>query len=202
MTRRSIQNDRNMGDGPDGVSKKSASKAKPVKKAASTVYTPSNKKSRKELKREAELREQRKRERNAAKFGVRDDRGSIDLREKSNKEIKKWRRIWWASLGVAIVSILLSYLSAQSFTSLYFVFIALSYAGIIFALYIEFGKIRKLRKKAEQTGGYAKKSPKQLKHELEAMKLEEARRVEKKQRGLLGRFKKKKQTMEDLPMDE
>ncbi len=205
MTRRSIQNERNTGDGPEGVTRKSASKAKPVRKAASTVYVKSGQKSRKELKQEAAAKEQKRKEKAAALQSSPDAQGVSELREQAKLKMRKWRRIWWGALILAIIAIVVSFISYQTLGSLYYVCLVVSYGSIAVALFIEFGKIRKLKKQVEQEDFHARRSPKQIKHDLEALKQEEARKAERKSRGLLGTLKgkmRKNETTADLPMDE
>ncbi len=209
MTRRSFQNDRNTGDGPEGVTKKSAAKAKPAREAASTVYLAgTKKKSRRELRAEAEEAARKKQAKAASKVGTSKGstaRETIEVKKKKNPEIKKWRRIWWTSLVVGVLSIVLAYLfTANGYTDIYLVFIVLAYAAIIFALYIEFGKIRVIRKRETQQAA-SKKTPKMLKHEQEARRLEEARRAEKKSKSVfnsLRRNKSKEEPRNDLPFKE
>ncbi len=207
MTRRSYTNDRNMGDGPEGVTRKSAAKAKPASKAASTVYVKSGKKTRKELKQEAAQKEEKKRQKEAQKPQNIKMAGSLEAKkDKNKKEIRKWRKRWWVAIAIGVICIVISVFNVANLNTYYIVFMVLAYAAIIVALFIEFGKIRRLKKLEEQGGGSVKKSPKQLKHELEQARLEEERRAAKKSNSKIRAIKKKisrkNDVAEDLPMKE
>ncbi|MFA5844831.1 MAG: hypothetical protein WC971_08405 [Coriobacteriia bacterium] len=65
----------------------------------------------------------------------------------SSPEIKKWRRVWWVFMGVAILSaasILVP--PVKGSTDLQRISLAIEVSGLAAALYIDFAIVRKLRK--------------------------------------------------------
>jgi len=185
-------NDRYQDGGPAGTSKKSASTVKPARPAASTVYeksgkmTPSEKrKADREARRAAEAK-QREEDQKAREEG----RSPAQVRDRNlnaNPEYIKWRRVWWALLGLAVLFTILSFFLQSSATAdadgnyvanpVSYVTLIFAYAAIIAAFVIDFKKIRKLRIASE--GGSGQRSPKQIKHDEEQKRMEEARQAAK-----------------------
>lgn len=175
MSQRNFKNPRNTGDGKKGVARKSASSAKLKSPAAASVHTRSEqskqaekKKRRKEMSEEEKKEQQQERRREQALAA---SAGTLP-------EYKKWRRRWWVALIVAIVAVLLSWgVSAANSAGVLpqalqgivgptsIIGLVVGYAAIIYALYIDLGKIRKIRKAQEQK---ARTLTKRQKRELDA----------------------------------
>lgn len=204
MTRRSITNERYTTEDPNkGTTRKSASQAKPAREVAGTVYMkdPNAKKTRKQLRQE-EMEREAKRKKKEEKSASAADQTNLSANSKINAEIKQWRRIWWVSIAMGVLLVILSWFAKDINGMLFTVTIIGAYAMVGFALFIEFGRINKLRKKLTQPGVSNKMSSKQLKHRQEAEKLEEARRAAKKSKSKRISLKKKDQQSENYPMDE
>lgn len=137
MTTRNPMNERYQQDERTGKTRRSAASAKPVSKAAATTAPP-RKKTRKEKKAEQKERERKQEEKMKKVAG--------DGFTLPTKQYRYWRRIWWVMLVVAIVCVALSWwLSNTNMVVPSTVFLIIGYAAIIFALWIDLGKIRKLR---------------------------------------------------------
>ena len=155
MTQRNFQNARNQGDGPKGKSRKSASSAKLKSKAGASVYAPTKEaKARKSQPAEAKandpIEQQRRRERAMVSM-------MRDL-----PEYKFWRRIWWITMGLAFVIIVLTWIpnmlinsgalsadfteTASWISTIGFIF---ALVALAVAFYIDLRKIRKIQKAQE-----------------------------------------------------
>ncbi len=166
MTQRNPMNPRNQ-ERPKGKTRKSASSAKLVRPAGASVSVTTDRarkkqkdKERKE-KEKAEAAQDRKRE------------ALLTVGTQALPEYKKWRRWWVVSLIVAIVCVLASWLASiygnngevsQQFHDLMqplsIAGIVIGYAAIIFALFIDFKKIRPLRKAQQARAQHLSKSEK------------------------------------------
>lgn len=189
MSQRNPMNDRYQSD-IKGQTKKSAASAKPKSKAAASVYikpsghTPQEKKAIKKQQRakQAEL-----------------DRMFYNP---PTEKYKKLRRIWWFCLIAAIVLTVLGMLLPNMLpgeTWVSWVCIIPAYAFIIAAVWLDFSKIRKVRREYQME--MMKKHPKQVKEHLvtnannqRAAEKEAAREEKKKARS--GRFFGKKEEEE------
>lgn len=148
---------------PKGKTRKSASSAKLVRPAAASVSMTTDRarkkqkdKERKE-KEKAEAAQDRKRE------------ALLTVGTQALPEYKKWRRWWVVSLIVAIVCVLASIYGNDGGVSQQFhdlmqplsiAGIVIGYAAIIFALFIDFKKIRPLRKAQQARAQHLSKSEK------------------------------------------
>ena len=184
MTRRNSQNERYTNkeekENRSGTTKKSASKAKPAKEAASTVRIKGKtKKSRKELRAEASIQEQKRQAREQRKRGANAGTQSIEVESERDRRIKRLRKIWWTMIGVAVVMVVLSWFTMDVGQGFFIFTIVLAYALIIGALYIEFGKIRKIRNEANRSSD-KKMTKKMIAHEAENARIEAERREAKK----------------------
>ena len=145
MSQRSPMNDRYQADEKKGTTRKSAASAKPKTKAAASVRVQSAEKTPKEktaAKKAAEkIERQEQRELDAKYYNP------------PTAEYKKWKRLWWAALIVALISTACAFLLrwiAPGQETLSFIVLGLAYAGIIGGLLIDFTKIRKIRKEYQQ----------------------------------------------------
>ena len=156
MTQRNPMNPRSQNKNYKGVSRKSASSAKPVREAGSSVRTISREAREKQQRKaqQAEAKEEQKRARERAAV-----LGAAVLK---TPEYKKWRKIWVITIVIAVVAILASWgcsalvnngtLPAELFGTtapVTIVLIIIGYGGLIAALVIDFKKIRKMRKAYE-----------------------------------------------------
>ncbi|WP_255467217.1 hypothetical protein [Raoultibacter phocaeensis] len=149
-------NDRYTTDDHKGQTRKSAATMKPKSKAASSVRVQSTTKTK----------QQKKAEQKAA----RQKQSQIDRKyyNPPTEQYKKLRRLWWILLVGAIAMTAFSWLSRSWFPNtemVSFVALGLAYVLIIAALYIDFSKIRKVRRAYQE--------------EMEAKKTKEVRAMEK-----------------------
>ena len=196
MATRNPMNQRYQGDGPGGQTRKSAASAKPVSKAASSVRikqkpsTPAEKRAaQKAREKEAEAKAKLKAEREAEKAKAASIEAGQDSIEPPKKtgffssfgrsasmampqtpEYRKWRRLYWILIGVALVSIALSFLISPyvgADSQVFIVFLVFAYAAVFAAFFVDFKKVRPLVKQ-HNAGTSGKRTPKVLKHEQEA----------------------------------
>ncbi len=144
MTQRNPMNERYQTDERTGKTRKSASAAKPVSKAAATTSDPAPK-TKKQKKAEARERERKEMEK-AHEMG-------IDSNNMPTVQYRNLRRQYWFALIAAIVCTVLSFVTsgmADPFSNYSIGLLVMAYIFIIAALYIDMGKIRKLRKNQQQ----------------------------------------------------
>ena len=200
MSQRNPMNERYNDENRKGKTRKSAASAKPSSTRAATVHTPPPK-TKKQKK--AEARERERKQEQQMRAATPDS-----MRVENLPEYKKLRRIWWGCLIGAIVLIVISFLSTRSeaLSVLYIPCLVLGYALVIAAFYIDFGKIRKLRKAQQQQMAQGKSkearaAQKAARAEARAQQKEaeekfaeaKAAEEEKKESGLFARFRKKPQ---------
>lgn len=188
MSQRNPMNERYQNDEHQGKTRKSAASAKPKSAAASSVYIKPKTKTKADKKaaRRAERQKQAELERKYA--------------NPPTEEYKRLRKIWWVLLIGAIACLALSFFLRDSLGEFGFmVILVLSYVFIIAALWLEFSKMKKVRR-AYQEKMEAKKTKAQRaqerreKAEAKAAKAEaekkyeesKAAEAEKKGKGLLG----------------
>ena len=147
MTQRNPMKDRYNGENRPGKTRKSAASAKPATKAAASVHIVDSKAPKKK-----------------GMFGAssgagraqkqRDKERERDLRRKyydpGTPEYKKWRRWWWISIAIALVFTTFSF-AAQMLpgmdATITYVMLGIGYAFLIFAIYIDTAKVRKIRRR-------------------------------------------------------
>ncbi|MDO5329695.1 MAG: hypothetical protein Q4E88_06365 [Coriobacteriia bacterium] len=146
MSQRNPMNERYTTDKKrSGNTRRSAASAKPKSAAASTVTTGVKKKGKAAPK--SNKREQRRRERDKAYAAER------KYGDPPTKQFKRIRKIWIGFLVGAIVCVAISF--AASKIDFFpegsaMVFLIGAYACIIITLYLDFGKIRKMRREYAQ----------------------------------------------------
>lgn len=156
MTQRNPMNPRTQNKSYSGVSRKSASSAKPVREAGASVYTKSDEaktNERKKQKKETDKEEERKMRDRQQVLGA----GALEL-----PEYKRYRRYWTISIVLAIVCVILSWgLSTLTSngtipdgmtgwtTGISMVILFGGYAAIIACILIDVRKMRPIRKKQE-----------------------------------------------------
>ena len=156
MTQRNPMNQRNTSDKHTGSSRKSSASAKPKAKAAASVHQPSAKATRKQQ--EQKDKDKQREERVAAQKRA----AVLSAQTKQLDEYKKWRRIWWIVIVVAIVAVVASWVFSwlgregrlpevlvPATTPVSIGGLVIGYAAIIAALVIDFKKIRKFRREQE-----------------------------------------------------
>ncbi|WP_303249404.1 hypothetical protein [uncultured Slackia sp.] len=175
MSQRNPMNERYQSEQPKGQTKKSASAAKPKAKAAASVYvrpaghTPQEKK--------------------AIKKAERAKRAELDrmFYNPPTDEYKKLRRIWWVLLISAIVLTVLGMIMPNFMPDnvwATWMCIIPAYGCIIGALWLDFSKIRKVRRAYQME--MMKKHPKEVKQHMAtnaanqvAQEKEDARKAKK-----------------------
>lgn len=205
MTRRSYNNDRyTKDDAKANTTKKSASRAKPAREAAATIYEPSQKKTRKQLRDENYAKEEKRKNRNDSTKTKLADRNEVNLINPYKEQQRKWRKIWWVVLGCAVACVALSFFARSWGGYQFYTFLILSYVLVAAALVIEFGKIWRLRKKAEKAETEVR-SKKQLKHAAEEMRAKQIEDAIKKENNVFNTLKRKvtrEAPATDYPLDE
>ncbi|MDO5041928.1 MAG: hypothetical protein Q4D92_00240 [Slackia sp.] len=155
MSQRNPMNERYQSEQPKGQTKKSASSAKPKSKAAASVYvrpaghTPQEKK--------------------AIKKAERAKRAELDrmFYNPPTEQYKKLRRIWWVLLISAIVLTVLGMIIPNFMPdNIWATWICIipAYGCIIGALWLDFSKIRKVRRAYQME--MMKKHPKEIKQHM------------------------------------
>lgn len=188
MSQRNPMNERYQNDEHQGKTRKSAASAKPKSAAASSVYIKPKTKTKADKKaaRRAERQKQAELERKYA--------------NPPTEEYKRLRKIWWVLLIGAIICLAASFFLRDALGEFGFMIIlVLSYVFIIAALWLEFSKMKKVRR-AYQEKMEAKKTKAQRaqerreKAEAKAAKAEaekkyeesKAAEAEKKSKGVFG----------------
>ena len=159
MTQRNPLNPRNQNK-PKGTTRKSASSAKPVREAASSVRSapaPTSRKQRQQEKKEHQAADRAERQQERRREQV------LTAEAMRGEEYKKWRKQWWIVIVIAIVGVGLSWLFSagvrngvlpESFSqysnAVSIIGLIIGYGGIIYAFYIDFKKIRPIRKAQEE----------------------------------------------------
>lgn len=205
MSQRNPMNDRYTGEEKHGKTRKSAASAKPKSAAASSVYIKPKTKTKQEKK--------------VARRAERQRQAELDRKYANppTEEYKRLRRIWWVLLVGAIICLALSFFMRDMLGEFGFMIIlVLSYVFIIAALWLEFSKMKKVRRAyQEQMEGKKSKArraeERREKAEAKAAKAEaeqkykeaKAAEAEKKSKGVLsGLFGKKKAVEAEAPVDE
>ena len=157
MSQRNPMNDPYQTDEHQGQTRKSAASMKPKTKAASSVRVAPKVKTKQQKK--------------ADKKAARTKQTEIDRQyyNPPTAEYKRLRKIWWGLLIGAIVMTALSWVG-RSFLpeAATYVVLGLAYVCIIGALYVDFSKIRKVRRAYQE--------------EMMAKKTKEMRAAEKQQK--------------------
>ena len=192
MTQRNPMNERNQVEDRKGHTRKSAASAKPKASAASTVKIDTGAKTPREKKMERKAKEREAQEK--------DRQMQAKYLNPDTPEYYKWKRLWWAGLGAAVLFVLSSWLlrSIQpEWISL--VILGFAYVAIIFAFWVDVSKIKKITRawREEQAEKERKankgKSKKQIEEEREAAHAEEVRKSrEALEKTALGRWKLKR----------
>lgn len=141
MSQRNPMNDR-YSDESKGKTRKSAASAKPKTKAASSVRMQgtASAKQTKEQKKEA------KAQRRAEQKSEREFEGRNYA--PNTQEYKNWRKAWWASIIMAGAMLAASFIIQNYFPEKGEVYITVligTYVFILFGLWIEFWKLRRMR---------------------------------------------------------
>ncbi len=157
MSQRNPMNDRYQTDEHQGQTRKSAASAKPKTKAAATVRIQPTEKTKAQKK--------------AEKKQARAKQADLDRQyyNPPTPEYKRLRKIWWALLIAAIVLTGFSFFGRSFLPEVgTYISLGLAYACIIGALYVDFSKIRKVRRAYQE--------------EMMAHKSKEMRALEKQQK--------------------
>ena len=186
MSQRNPMNDRYQSE-RQGQTRKSAAAAKPKSRAAASVYVKPAGKSPQEKK--------------AAQKAERARQADLDRKyyNPPTEEYKRLRRLWWilliAAIGLTVLAMFVAPSLAETIPWITWAFLIPAYGCIIGALYLDFSKIRRVRRAYQLE--MARKHPKEAKRHAATnaankhAEQKEAQRAEKP--GLLGRlFGKKK----------
>lgn len=177
MSQRNPMNERYTTDEHKGQTRKSAATMKPKTKAAASVrvVAPTKTKQQKKVEKKASNQKQTQ----------------VDRKyyNPPTAEYKKLRRLWWILLVAAIAMTGFSWLARTWFPTnemVSYVGLGLAYVLIIAALYIDFSKIRKVRRAYQE--------------EMEASKTKEVRAAEKKAKAeALVKAAEAEKVIEDAP---
>ena len=183
MSQRNPMNDRYTTDEHQGKTRKSAAAMKPKTKAAASVRVQPTVKTKQQKK--AEQKAQR----------VKQSELDRKYYNPPTAEYKRLRKMWWGCLIGAIVCVALSWV-ARSWQPEWISYVALglSYVLIIAAFYIDFSKIRKVRRayhdemmaKKSKEMRAAEKQQKAAQRQAAAQKEEAPAEEQPKKRGLFG----------------
>ncbi len=135
MAQRNPMNDRYQTEEHRGKTRRSAASAKPKMQAAGTVHVKSTAKTKQEKK--------------AIRRAQRQKQAELDRKYANppTPEYQRWRRIWWVCLIGAIACLAISFFGGSGEGNpIAIVVLVLSYVLIISALWIEFSKMKKLRR--------------------------------------------------------
>jgi hypothetical protein len=147
MTQRNPMNERYQTEEKIGKTRKSAASAKPVTKAASSVHVESSAPAPKG--RMAKAKAQATKEATKGKSSKTDSpRAKAEYYTPDTPEYKKWRRIWWIAIGVAMGLTALSFLIMMLLPDspmVGYVMLGLAYALLFFSIWIDLAKVRKIR---------------------------------------------------------
>jgi hypothetical protein len=130
VSRRSPTNERYQKyTGPKGQTRKSAAAAKPSRKSADKGKS------------------------SPAKAKPKRSSGKSSFYEPDTLEYRRWRRLWWWSLGIGFLFVAISFaiqylapFKSQPWSrTAGFIILGLAYAGIVVALFIDWRKMRPLR---------------------------------------------------------
>lgn len=156
MTQRNPMNDRYQ-DEHQGKTRKSAASAKPKTKAAATVRVKPVEKTKQQKKAEKKVERQKQNDLDRKYYNP------------PTPQYKRLRKIWWVLLIGAVVLTAFSWLGRSFLPEVgTYITLGLAYACIIGALYVDFSKIRKVRRAYQQ--------------EMESRKSKEQRALEKQQK--------------------
>ena len=203
MTQRNPLNDRynNADEKRTGKTRKSSASAKPKAQRAATVRDPAPK-TKKQKKEEARERERKAAEKASVARSLFEDTPTY----------KRLRRFWWIALGVAIACTAASFAIqtyAKEIGGLAMALMVIAYSSIIFAFYLDFGKIRKERKLYNASvisskSKEARREQKKIRAEQRAQEKEAAEKFEAAQaeeaqkesgvKGFINRFRKSPST--------
>lgn len=157
MSQRNPMNDRYQTDEHRGQTRKSAAAMKPKAKAAASVRMQPKEKTKQQKKAEQKAARAKQAERD---------------RQYSNPptpEYKRLRKLWWVLLIVALAATFISFSLRDVIPEVAsYTIIAMAYACIIAALYLDWGKMRKMRN--------------EYRAEMEGRKSKERRAIEKQQK--------------------
>ncbi|MEG0682083.1 MAG: hypothetical protein RR434_01035 [Raoultibacter sp.] len=152
MTQRNPMNDRYQSDEIKGQTRKSAASAKPKTKAASSVHVEELHPPKKKglfSKAAAPAKSDGKKSSSSGSAGSSGGRVKSEYYNPPTAEYKRMRRIWWVLLVGAIAMTAASWALRSllpSAETISMVTLVLAYAMIIGALYVDFSKIRKIRR--------------------------------------------------------
>ncbi len=157
MSQRNPMNERYQTDDKKGQTRKSAASAKPKTKAAASVRLESDRKPQKKgffSRASSSASTKAPAKSSSSSAPPQNDRQKIAQLEKKygapkTPEYKKWRRIWWACMGVGVAAIAASLIASYFFPeieNLNLILLGFAYAGVLSALVIDGAKVRKLRR--------------------------------------------------------
>lgn len=165
MTQRNPMNDRYQSEDHRGQTRKSAASAKPKTKAAASVRVKPVEKTKQQKKAEKKVARQKQSELDRKYYNP------------PTPQYKRLRKIWWGLLIGAVAMTAFSWFARSWFPEgVTYVTLGLAYACIIGALYVDFSKIRKVRRAYQE--------------EMESAKSKEQRALEKKQKAAEREMKK------------
>ncbi len=215
MTQRNFKNERNTNKKPKGVARKSASSAKLTSKAGSSVYVRSKGSDKKSETRgvgraKADKQVESKSSDSAERLRRR-ERAMVSMM-RDLPEYKRYRRIWWVFMAIAVVGVLVSWIpnalvgngiisSDYSETARFVagVGFVIAILALVVAFYIDLGKIRKLQKQQENKARTLTKSERRKLDNAIAASIEadEKKKAERK-----GKMPWNRSKSEDMKSDE
>ncbi len=204
MSQRNPMNDRYTNEKTTvGKTRKSAASAKPKSKAAASVQMPVKEKPKRSFF-SGKTQEERDRDREE-RWAKRDERRELNRKYYTvpTAEYRRWRRIWWGLIIATVVFGVITFASAAMMPGpMLIVFLVITYACAVAAIFTDSRKIRKIRgayqrqmvstgkaKRAEEKE--RKAAERKARKEREAAAKEAAKNPQPEpKKGLFGRKKK------------
>ncbi len=179
MSQRNPTNQRYVGDGPSGQTRKSAASFKPKTTAGASVRASADPKDSKEA-------QKAKKQAQRAKDRERNSRAEIAMAAvNKTPEVKKYRKYWWGTMALALIltglSVGMSYLFPDHPTY-YLIVLGAAYAAIIATLVIDFKFLRPVRLEARKRAMASSGKKEQHRQEQILIEDEAKRRAKKAQR--------------------
>ena len=192
MSQRNPMNERYQNEDREGQTRKSAASAKPKRKAGETVVVKDAPKTDAEKRKEASAKRKQEQKRISAAGNP------------TSPEYKKFRKIWWILLGVAVGMTALSWVFQvwlPDVKNISYVVLALAYTGIIGAFYVDYKYVRPIRTAHQNKA--AKPLSKNKQRQLDKKMAEEAaakaagKEAKKQGGGIASRFSMKNKRKAD-----
>lgn len=189
MTQRNPMNERYQQEDRKGTTRKSAASAKPVAKAAASVHIEGQKTTSGGMWSRAQSQANKKANTKKKTDKQREREMRARYYDPQTPEYKKWRKYWWISIVIALVFTTGSFavqMAGITDPTVSYVLLGVGYAALIFAIYADMGKVRKIRRDYQDRmmnmNTKAAKRARRAAMEEEKRQAEEARKLGEQER--------------------